>query len=56
MAFYAARVIVHPAIANPTLLVVTDRSDREAEILNTFKQCEDLLRQPVTQAVLGQIY
>jgi type I restriction enzyme R subunit len=27
MAFYAGRVILHPAMANPTIVVLTDRND-----------------------------
>jgi type I restriction enzyme, R subunit len=27
MAFYAGRLILHPAMENPTIVVITDRND-----------------------------
>jgi type I restriction enzyme R subunit len=50
MAFYAGRVILHPAMANPTIVVLTDRNDLDDQLFGTFARCEDLLRQPPTQA------
>jgi type I restriction enzyme, R subunit len=51
MAFYAGRVILHPAMANPTLIVLTDRNDLDDQLFATFARCRDLLRQPPVQAV-----
>jgi type I restriction enzyme, R subunit len=50
MAFYAGRVILHPAMANPTILVLTDRNDPDDQLFSTFARCHDLLRQPPLQA------
>ncbi|KAB2964943.1 MAG: type I restriction endonuclease subunit R [Thermoanaerobaculia bacterium] len=50
MAFYAGRVILHPAMANPTVVVLTDRNDLDDQLFATFARCRDLLRQPPTQA------
>ena len=51
MAFYAGRVILHPAMANPTVVVLTDRNDLDDQLFGTFSRCRDLLRQAPTQAV-----
>jgi type I restriction enzyme R subunit len=51
MAFYAGRVILHPAMANPTIVVLTDRNDLDDQLFGTFARCRDLLRQPPMQAV-----
>src|SRR5262249_28440327 len=50
MAFYAGRVILHPAMANPTIVVLTDRNDLDDQLFGTFAQCRELLRQPPVQA------
>ena len=50
MAFYAGRVILHPAMANPTIVVITDRNDLDDQLFGTFARCRDLLRQPPVQA------
>jgi type I restriction enzyme R subunit len=50
MAFYAGRVILHPAMENPTLVVLTDRNDLDDQLFGTFARCQDLLRQPPVQA------
>ncbi|MEO8340095.1 MAG: type I restriction endonuclease, partial [Nitrospirota bacterium] len=51
MAFYAGRVILHPTMANPTIVVLTDRNDLDDQLFGTFARCHDLLRQPSVQAV-----
>ncbi len=50
MAFYAGRVILHPALQNPTVVVLTDRNDLDQQLFGTFARCQDLLRQPPVQA------
>ena len=50
MAFYAGRIIREPAMANPTVVVLTDRNDLDDQLFATFSRCADLLRQPPTQA------
>ena len=50
MAFYAGRVILHPAMENPTIVMLTDRNDLDDQLFGTFARCHDLLRQPPVQA------
>jgi type I restriction enzyme, R subunit len=50
MAFYAGRVILHPAMENPTVVVLTDRNDLDDQLFGTFARCRELLRQPPVQA------
>ncbi|MGO8754899.1 MAG: type I restriction endonuclease subunit R [Gallionellaceae bacterium] len=50
MAFYAGRMILHPAMENPTLVVLTDRNDLDDQLFGTFARCRDLLRQAPVQA------
>lgn len=50
MAFYAGIIVKHPALQNPTLLVITDRNDLDDQLFSTFASCRELLRQPPEQA------
>ena len=50
MAFYAGRIIREPAMENPTIVMLTDRNDLDDQLFGTFSRCQDLLRQPPTQA------
>ena len=50
MAFYAGRIVREPAMANPTVVVLTDRNDLDDQLFGTFARCQDLLRQPPAQA------
>ncbi|MDD1762054.1 MAG: HsdR family type I site-specific deoxyribonuclease, partial [Methanothrix sp.] len=50
MAFYAGKIIVHPAMQNPTLVVLNDRNDLDDQLFDTFSACQDLLRQAPVQA------
>lgn len=50
MAFYAGQIIAHPAMKNPTLIVITDRNDLDDQLFGTFAMCRDLLRQTPQQA------
>jgi type I restriction enzyme R subunit len=50
MAFYAGRIILHPAMENPTLVVLTDRNDLDDQLFGTFARCHELLRQQPVQA------
>ena len=45
MAFYAGQIIAHPAMENPTFVVITDRNDLDDQLFGTFSMCRDLLRQ-----------
>ena len=50
MAFYAGRLVQHPAMQNPTLVVLTDRNDLDDQLFATFAMCKDLIRQTPVQA------
>jgi type I restriction enzyme R subunit len=54
MAFYAGRVILQPEMANPTLVLLTDRNDLDDQLFGTFSRCRELLRQPPIQAASRQ--
>ena len=50
MAFYAGRLVKHPVMENPTLVVLTDRNDLDDQLFATFSMCRDLIRQTPVQA------
>ena len=50
MAFYAGLVVKHPAMENPTIVVLTDRNDLDEQLFATFSLCRDLIRQTPQQA------
>ena len=50
MAFFAGKIIRHPAMKNPTLVMITDRNDLDDQLFGTFSACEDLFRQTPVQA------
>ena len=50
MAFYAGLLVLDPRMANPTLVVLTDRNDLDDQLFATFAMCKDLLRQTPVQA------
>ncbi len=50
MTFYAGKIIKHPMMANPTLVVLTDRNDLDEQLFGTFSLCAALLRQTPKQA------
>jgi type I restriction enzyme R subunit len=50
MLFYAGRIILHPAMENPTIVVLTDRNDLDGQLHDTFARCQELLRQAPVQA------
>ena len=50
MAFYAGQIVKHPAMQNPTLIVLTDRNDLDDQLFSTFSMSKDLLRQTPQQA------
>jgi type I restriction enzyme R subunit len=39
MVFYAGRIILHPAMENPTIVVITDRNDLDGQLFDTFARC-----------------
>ena len=44
MLFFASRIVQHPAMQNPTLVVLTDRNDLDDQLLGQFQRCHELLR------------
>jgi type I restriction enzyme R subunit len=50
MTFLAGRVMRHPGLENPTLVVLTDRNDLDNQLFATFGRCKDLLGEDPVQA------
>lgn len=50
MVFYAGKIVQEPEMANPTLVVITDRNDLDDQLFGTFARCEEVLRQKPVQA------
>ena len=50
MMFYASKLIRHPYMRNPTVVVITDRNDLDDQLFGTFSANGDLLRQTPVQA------
>ena len=50
MAFYAGAIVREPAMANPTIVVLTDRNDLDDQLFGTFARCQEVLRQAPVQA------
>jgi type I restriction enzyme R subunit len=49
MVFYAGSIILHPAMENPTLVIITDRNDLDEQLFGTFAGCCEVLRQKPTR-------
>jgi type I restriction enzyme R subunit len=47
---FLGRIVLHPAMENPTLVVITDRNDLDDQLFGTFSRCHELLRQRPVQA------
>ncbi|MDK2873105.1 MAG: type restriction enzyme subunit [Desulfomicrobiaceae bacterium] len=50
MVFYAGKIIRHPAMRNPTIVVITDRNDLDNQLFGTFAANRQVLRQTPVQA------
>jgi len=50
MVFYAGKIILHPSMENPTLVLLTDRNDLDQQLFDNFALAQDLLRQKPEQA------
>ena len=50
MVFYAGKIVQHPEMENPTIVVLTDRNDLDDQLFDTFSFCKELLRQIPVQA------
>lgn len=46
MELYANQVLKHPALGNPTIVVITDRTDLEDQLYNTFQTSRILPEKP----------
>ena len=47
MTLFAGRIIVEPAMENPTLVVITDRNDLDGQLYDQFCKAPDLIPNPV---------
>ena len=50
MIFFSSKIILHPKMENPTIVVLTDRNDLDDQLFRTFSLGKDLLRQTPQQA------
>ncbi|HOX69824.1 MAG TPA: type I restriction endonuclease subunit R [Burkholderiaceae bacterium] len=50
MTCFAARVMQEPLMANPTIVVITDRNDLDGQLFGVFSLAQDLLREQPVQA------
>jgi type I restriction enzyme, R subunit len=50
MAFLAGRLMRHPDLENPTIVVLTDRNDLDNQLYATFSRCVSLLGEAPEQA------
>jgi type I restriction enzyme R subunit len=50
MVFYAGKMARNAAMANPTLVLLTDRNDLDDQLFGAFAACADVLRQTPLQA------
>ena len=46
MVFFAGKLIVHPALENPTLVIVTDRNDLDGQLFSQFCAAKDIIHDP----------
>lgn len=51
MTCFAARVMQEAAMANPTIVVITDRNDLDGQLFGVFSLSQDLLREQPVQAL-----
>ncbi|HEC57421.1 MAG TPA: type I restriction endonuclease subunit R [Candidatus Syntrophoarchaeum butanivorans] len=47
MIFYVSKLLVHPELGNPTIVVLTDRNDLDNQLYERFSEAKDLLPEPV---------
>ena len=50
MVFFTGEIVLHPAMENPTVVVITDRNDLDDQLFGTFSRCHEILRQEPVQA------
>ncbi len=49
MVFYSGKIILHPSMKNPTIIVITDRNDLDNQLFGTFANNSELVRQSPVQ-------
>ncbi len=50
MVCYAGKLLAQPVMNNPTIVVVTDRTDLDGQLFNTFSMASETLKQTPVQA------
>lgn len=50
MVFFTGEIVLHSAMENPTVVVITDRNDLDNQLFGTFSRCHEILRQKPVQA------
>jgi type I restriction enzyme, R subunit len=50
MTFFAGKLVLEPALGNPTIVVLTDRNDLDDQLFAVFSRSAELLRQAPVQA------
>ncbi|MBR9704057.1 type I restriction endonuclease subunit R [Candidatus Pacearchaeota archaeon] len=50
MVFYAGKLALSKELENPTMVVLTDRTDLDDQLFKTFSRCKELLRQKPKKA------
>ena len=50
MLFYVRKLVLDPALDNPTVVIITDRNDLDDQLFGTFARAQELLRQEPVQA------
>lgn len=50
MLFFAGKLIQHPQLTTPTIVMITDRTDLDDQLFGTFSRGKELLRQEPIQA------
>lgn len=50
MVFYTGKLVLHGAMNNPTIVVLTDRNDLDQQLFDTFSGSQGLIRQTPVQA------
>jgi type I restriction enzyme, R subunit len=55
MELYANQVLIHPSLGNPTLVVLTDRTDLDDQLYETFLASELLREEPLQVATRDEL-
>jgi len=50
MVFYAGKLVINEELANPTIVIITDRNDLDDQLYGTFLKSKDILRSTPVQA------